>query len=1174
MAQVLLTLTCPGSCREQKLTAYNLGRANEPIWVESVASGLKLVDNAVQEVSLDGVPGYSVSVENEGMGVVFRFPKGEPEKAARLDGRAAESIGAVSFDGIGDFRKTEAAGDDASTGDVDPAGLLANYRVPVARQKLRFYVAPNSVATYSNGDDMLLGGVTYPPDDSSPAALLVYRLEDGEFREDDRFRQIPISVSDCISAIGFGGDGKSLLIRHIDGSLQYVAAVGNGASIGWHAPGTPSPEASQVDLSESAPATRCDSQTPADDAVTERIVPIDQTGKHFALLDSAGVVWRVNVADRTDETAGDGGNKTSPRAFEPLQRLASGVAYIAGDPARGRIAIASGAGSGSSDSKAPRAGGAGDGVQPENTVTILMPEGVVTDGSAARAGAGSDDLSGGGTETEGSAGSVAQAPAATDVETRSTLPRRGEPKVVAFTSDGDVVVAYAGGRLANYAKVDGTWTAKFDEAIAKSSPHSVLASGERIAVVDDRDVMMAYELENGTPVGHARIPADPSMLAMLDDGSVLSVEWVTDSVASFTLRDLSADADMGDTARLVAMRSNLDPEDDATVSALVGNHGTTEDDADQDGSAQAPAADEETCAAEAMRRLSQAEGRLIGDAVGDDNRASPKCPDDAIGATLSAERLARNATSDSQGMLDNRDFSSLLAAAADGDRGALRLVGAVLARLVAERGTADATAIAEDAVRFGTSVPIAVLKTVAGGASIPEPLLDFASQRHGFDPTAHQLLASSLERRINDLGALTEALFQYAVAEQLYRDTGRTEEARFAAHRRAQLARLLPNDRVLEVDRRREAWAPEVTARASSGSREELPADAASRRALDLENVDRIAKSLPDSLLLAELRADLQRAHIYDLAASDPKQATEMMIDLGQRTGSGQSWSPDVAQDYLTLAAKVSDDPEDELRLSVAALENLGAAFPDPIHGNDAAVELFTKAADEAATAVAEAPQEAVAAMAGLELPFLGYQYATLPGTGQDNVPFVNSAKQVLQAAARLADAVSTRLGGDRKWDALHGNVLFWLGILVNDSDKPEAADIFQQSVDALQPQVGAYPDDDAARLRYAEALRWLGLTAATWDKVEPVQKEASQVLCEPLGEARLASRRPGQTGRRRLRLRSCQPRRDDPADQSHRPDRRPHGRRARRLGDGGAGAGGGGGCRQHDDAQYGRQRR
>ena len=136
---------------------------------------------------------------------------------------------------------------------LSAAGLLANYRMPLSRQKLSLYVAPNSVAVYQSDDVVRIAGVSYEGD------LLVYRQRaDGEFEDDVAFRPVPIAESNCMNSVAFGGDGKSLLFRHIDGSLLYVAAIGEGTSIDWRKPFDPVAGQDSVGLGESAPAFTCD----------------------------------------------------------------------------------------------------------------------------------------------------------------------------------------------------------------------------------------------------------------------------------------------------------------------------------------------------------------------------------------------------------------------------------------------------------------------------------------------------------------------------------------------------------------------------------------------------------------------------------------------------------------------------------------------------------------------------------------------------------------------------------------------------------------------------------------------------------------------------------------------------------------------------------------------------
>ena len=103
----LLTLTCPGSCIEQHLTAFDL-RLNAPLWVERVPIGMTLSEDAINEIVVDGKPTYSVLVEQKGSGIIFEFAKDQPEIAARF---AAESHARVGLDQFrceaADFRTIE-----------------------------------------------------------------------------------------------------------------------------------------------------------------------------------------------------------------------------------------------------------------------------------------------------------------------------------------------------------------------------------------------------------------------------------------------------------------------------------------------------------------------------------------------------------------------------------------------------------------------------------------------------------------------------------------------------------------------------------------------------------------------------------------------------------------------------------------------------------------------------------------------------------------------------------------------------------------------------------------------------------------------------------------------------------------------------------------------------------
>jgi hypothetical protein len=1067
--KVLLTLSCPSRCNEQQLTAFDMA-TKAPIWVDRVPLYMTLSESVAQETVVDGKPAYNVKVSYEGSGIVFQFPKGRPEDAVRLEGSEFARIGEVSFDGDHHYRMVEAASEGASVDGLNPAGVLATYRLPLNRQSLLYYVAPNSIAVYQNEDVVRIAGVTYENE------LLVYKLaKDGTFEEDLGFRRAPLVQSDCVAAIAFGGGGNSLLIRHVDGSLRYVAAVGHGASIGWHAP------TSGGELIETSPATDCEAPSTSEDRVTARIVPVDRAGSLFAMLDTDGGVSWVNVVSGSGE-AGDGSGETeqsglpaAQRRFAPLRPAGTGGQWIAGDPQRGRIAIVQ-RGRSLQRGTDPGASRPGVDIVPYVAAEALSAGGPVEEQDTARS-------SGGGERHGATSGSQQGA------NETQRLARSGEPRAAVFEENGDLVVVYAGGELVVFRQNPDSWSATLDTAILKAPVAGVLAANGRIAVVDDRDMVTALDAESGALTSYARLPAHPSVVALKRDGELLSLEWDTNAVSTLTLSEAAPDG-VEDAARLATMRSGLDSEGNATINALKRER-------EMEGQS---APGEETvsavpgCEPAGARTLFRVETSLMDGAPlapADFDSPCPTSADDAGGLTEVAEALARRVESVGvRGLAEEKSFSVLLQAAAAGDAAALRLVGAVLARAAIERGGVGETAIAADAARFGASLPAALLKRVAAGAPIDPPLLAFARGRTGFDPAAHQYIAQALERRINDVGALTDALFHYSVAESLYRASGRLPQARFSAQRSAQLARLLPDARVLDVYARWEAWRPEAVSVDTAGDAPEVPDDAGERQARDIENADRLAEQLPDSPLLAALRRDLDRVRIQDIASEDPKRATDLLLELGRQANTGRVWSPGQARDYLTLAEQIEKrDGASAFRLATEALRLMGAAFDDPIHTNSEAVDLFARAADVAGSTTAEAPAELVSQALALQLPFLQYQYATLPGSGvAENL--LADAERVQDAAALLAKALALRDDGT-KWDVVEGDALFWKGVLVNDNDAPRAATIFNEAAVILKPAVLQDPQNLHARLRYAETLRWVGLTSKASEEVADTEREA-----------------------------------------------------------------------------------
>ena len=1056
--QVLLTLACPGACDEQRLRAYDLNRNAMGVWFDRAPKDMRLTANVFSEITAeDGATRYSVAAEDNGIGVVFSFPAGRPDAMQVFDGRSTASIGAVSFDGDGGFMRVEDAPEDAG-GDLVPAGQVGRYRVPLSREALDLYVAPNSVAIHG-GNTARVAGVDYN------GQLLVYNLEaDGRLEEDYAFPQTLIAESDCVSAVAFGGDGQSILFRHADGSLRYVTA--SGAGVDWHQPLSPT----DGTLIPSAPVTASDDCPEADEEdglIVPQIVATGPDGDEFMLLDEAGDVWALRVAGGPEEGQDDTalGAGAMERLFEPMIRLdtVDGL-WIASDPAMRRVAIAT-----------------------ERSVTVLGPGGAsANDGAGAAEADGARGEPGSearADEPDDSDGTMAAGQGSELQETgRQVLPRRGEPRLVEFVPDGRIVVVYADGELALFRREADAWVLDLAVEITQSLPMEVFATADQIAIVDDRDLMVAYDTATGAPLGSARIPADPSRLALLENGSILSVEWDTDGASALDFRAV-ARHDLDAIARLVTMRSLLDQEEDDSVDALTRGLEADAQAAEDGGPATAQ------CAEEAKRRLVLLEQRILGDSATPELECAHA---DTPGSVLSLGEQLVARSSDIGDVLDHEAFSRLLAGAAAGDPAATRLIGALL-ESNALRGAGDMRAIAADAARFGASLPIALLKEIGAGAPIDDTLLALIRDRQAIDPSAHHLLAHALERRINDVGALSEALFQFAAAERLYGELGRAEslrfvgQQRFAGHRRAQLARLLPDSVVLDVYARLDAWSPEPMGFDADAVLPEAADDIATRRESDLESLALLQERLPDSPLLALLGAELQRGRIRDLAADDPKQAVDLLLSL-EGSGTDGGWSPGVADGYLEFAREL-DDEESVFRLAAAAMRLVGLSFFEPIHEDADVVQLFSEAAALATSTAAAASDDVVAAAtAELDLPFIGYEYATLPAVDAHK-GIIEAAMQTLASAADFAAIMDARAGGASRWGAFRGQALFWQGVLVNDDPdaKEEALRIFRTGAESLQPVVEADPDNPPVRFLYAETLRWVGLTGPSTREIADV---------------------------------------------------------------------------------------
>jgi hypothetical protein len=400
-------------------------------------------------------------------------------------------------------------------------------------------------------------------------------------------------------------------------------------------------------------------------------------------------------------------------------------------------------------------------------------------------------------------------------------------------------------------------------------------------------------------------------------------------------------------------------------------------------------------------------------------------------------------------------------------------------------------AVVNEAARFGTSFPSAMLRKIAAGEPIDPSLVDLARKQMGPDPVAHQILAHDAERRINDMERLADALFEFSVAERLYREAGRGEEARYAGHRRAELARLLPDARVLEISHAVEAWAPELPAIVTGGVAADLPAEPKARRAFTTANAEKLAERIPDSPLLEALRTELERAAIVDMQTEKPKEAADRLIELGRRTGAESSWSPDLVGEYVGLAEAIAKRaPESAFRLGAEAMKMIGRAFQAPIHSNNQALSIYSRAAELISATAGSAPPELVAsAMGEIDFSLLSYDYGSLPAA--DAAEESNAAKELFQSTADMVDAVAGLVPDGNKLRRLAGVSLFWKAILINDSNAEGAIPIFEESAGTLRPLVEADPQNNEIRFRLAESLRWVGLLKSSSPETEVVERDA-----------------------------------------------------------------------------------
>jgi hypothetical protein len=214
-------------------------------------------------------------------------------------------------------------------------------------------------------------------------------------------------------------------------------------------------------------------------------------------------------------------------------------------------------------------------------------------------------------------------------------------------------------------------------------------------------------------------------MALQADGKALSLEWDTDSVALTAFRPIQP-ASAVQAARLVAMRSLLDVESDTSLDSLKKIEQKKIEEETSSAGGDAPS--ETECATEAAWRIQRLEYRVLGEAVAESAVPnSAQCP---VGESREVLQAAEGLTQGGsvRQLVEDDSFARLLQWAAAGDATATRLLGAVLARITIERGELGVVAVANEAVRFGTSLPSAMLRKIAAGAPI-DPL--WISRRHG-----------------------------------------------------------------------------------------------------------------------------------------------------------------------------------------------------------------------------------------------------------------------------------------------------------------------------------------------------------------------------------------------------------------------------------------------------------
>jgi hypothetical protein len=429
------------------------------------------------------------------------------------------------------------------------------------------------------------------------------------------------------------------------------------------------------------------------------------------------------------------------------------------------------------------------------------------------------------------------------------------------------------------------------------------------------------------------------------------------------------------------------------------------------------------------------------------------------------DELAEHADAPLETIITGAPMAAALHAAAAGDTAGLRAAGTVMMLSVARSDPAGMTAAGVEAARFGSGVPAVVLEEVAAGAPLEARLIDRMRDRADSpDPTIHQLLASWNERQVGDIDAATESLLHYTLAEKLYRASGRPQEALFAGYRRAALSRVLPDAAVLGVWRKAAEWRP---APGRTAAWQDAPGDPVERVRQELADLDTVSARVPDSLLLASLKAELTVELSRLLAPTDADAAAhEAVAGAALLTGyvDDFGWSAGAAARQLEIADLLKDSqPAAAAGVVLDVLVGIDRAFRSPVERNDV-IDLFEEASSRFSAMVATAPRDRLRTAArDIDLAMLDYADGTFPlSPGPDQT----RAGRLLTAAMQLSEDLAPYADDRLRWARLRAGLAFWMSVIADDATSFDAA-----AADLHALQVGDR-QDPASELAFANLMR------------------------------------------------------------------------------------------------------